>query len=91
MDETLLFRIDSARNMRRFYVVRVEPNLFGEMTVLRSWGRIGTRGQVLRETYASVAEAEQAALRQIGKKAKRGYSAKADADRDCGTLVEIET
>jgi predicted DNA-binding WGR domain protein len=41
-----LTRIDPARNINRFYVVQVMPNLFGEWTVTREWGRRGSPGTV---------------------------------------------
>lgn len=31
--------------MARFYMLSLEPALFGEVAVLRHWGRIGTRGR----------------------------------------------
>jgi hypothetical protein len=39
---TYLTRTDPARNMNRFYVVQVMPNLFGHWTVMREWGRRGS-------------------------------------------------
>ncbi|WP_145926033.1 WGR domain-containing protein [Shinella sp. HZN7] len=32
-------RIDAMRNMARFYMLSLEPTLFGEVAVLRHWGR----------------------------------------------------
>lgn len=43
---TLLTAIDEARNIRRRYAIRVDRNLFGEVEVETSWGRIGARGQI---------------------------------------------
>ena len=37
-----LYRIDHNRNMARFYSMQVQRTLFGEWTLLREWGRIGT-------------------------------------------------
>ncbi len=37
-----LHRIDPDANMARFYCIDLTPTLFGEITVLRHWGRIGT-------------------------------------------------
>jgi len=33
--------------MRRFYALSTQPTLFGEMSLIRSWGRIGTNGQTM--------------------------------------------
>jgi len=38
-----LTRTDPAQDIDRFYVVAVMPDLFGEWTVLREWGRRGRR------------------------------------------------
>lgn len=39
-----LVRIDPKRNMARFYGIALQPTLFGEVSVVRCWGRIGTKG-----------------------------------------------
>jgi predicted DNA-binding WGR domain protein len=39
-----LHQIDPARNRQRFYTLQLAPNLFGEWSLIRSWGRIGTSG-----------------------------------------------
>ena len=44
--ECQLRRIDPARNMARFYRVSIGPSLFGDFSVVREWGRIGTIGRV---------------------------------------------
>ncbi|WP_244598436.1 WGR domain-containing protein [Rhizobium tubonense] len=38
-------RIDAARNMARYYALSIRPTLLGDASLLRSWGRIGCRGQ----------------------------------------------
>jgi len=40
-------RIDLACNMRRFYRLSVQRDLFGGASLVREWGRIGFRGQML--------------------------------------------
>lgn len=69
-----LQRVDPEANMARFYRVEVAPTLFGEVAVLRSWGRIGTRGRTSIETCPSAAEAEQSAVRTLCQKVRRGYN-----------------
>jgi predicted DNA-binding WGR domain protein len=61
--------------MARFYHVDVAPTLFVEVSVLRSWGRIGTHGRTSVETCATPAEAETAAVRTLRHKVLRGYVA----------------
>ena len=68
-----LHRIDPDANMARFYCIDVAATLFGEVTVLRTWGRIETQGRTSIETCASVEEAERAASRTLRQKAQRGY------------------
>ncbi|WP_439625298.1 WGR domain-containing protein [Shinella sp.] len=67
-------RIDATRNMERFYMLSLEPTLFGEVAVLRHWGRIGTRGRQVSSLHASLAEAETVLARQIARRRRRGYT-----------------
>jgi predicted DNA-binding WGR domain protein len=46
-----LRRIDPARNMRRFYRLDMQPDLFGGVLLVKEWGRIGVRGRVIPEHY----------------------------------------
>ena len=71
----LLYRVDPNLNMARFYRVDVQPTLFGEASVARSWGRIGTAGRTAFETCPTHEAAETAAAKTICAKLKRGYSA----------------
>ncbi len=68
-----LRRIDPARNMRRFYCLTVQPTLFGGASLIRDWGRIGTRGQTMMETFESPADATRALVRIERTKKRRGY------------------
>jgi predicted DNA-binding WGR domain protein len=38
-------RVDHDANMYRFYRLRLMPDLFGGVSLLREWGRIGTQGR----------------------------------------------
>jgi predicted DNA-binding WGR domain protein len=68
-----LHRIDPARNMRRFYRLDVQPDLFGGFAVVKEWGRIGARGRMMDELYATEAIAAAAMQRQADRKRRRGY------------------
>ena len=71
-DPVHLTRIDPALNMARFYDISLQPTLFGEVAVRRHWGRIGTGGQVMMQTFdADGATVAQARLEQA--KRRRGY------------------
>ncbi|HEY3892027.1 MAG TPA: WGR domain-containing protein [Bradyrhizobium sp.] len=41
-----LYRIEPARRMRRFYVMDVQPDLFGQRSLIREWGRFGSPRQM---------------------------------------------
>lgn len=69
----LLHRVDPDLNMARFYRVEVLPDLFGQVTVERRWGRIGGRGQSRMASYPSSAAAEAAACELVRAKERRGY------------------
>jgi predicted DNA-binding WGR domain protein len=69
-----LHRIDPARNMRRFYALDVQPDLFGGFTVVKEWGRIGARGRMMDELHATEALAVAAMQRQADRKRRRGYA-----------------
>lgn len=66
-------RIDAARNMARFYMLSLEPTLFGEVAVLRHWGRIGSRGRQALSLYPTLVEAKTMLARQVALRRKRGY------------------
>ncbi|MCK1724970.1 WGR domain-containing protein [Bradyrhizobium sp. 142] len=68
-----LRRIDPTRNMRRFYMLSIQPPLFGGASLVRNWGRIGTNGKVMVQTFDDSAEASEAFGRLERAKGKRGY------------------
>jgi predicted DNA-binding WGR domain protein len=69
-----LRRIDPAHNMRRFYALSTQPTLFGEMSLIRNWGRIGSNGKVMVQTFDGSAEAVEAFGRLERAKRRRGYA-----------------
>ncbi|MBX4864167.1 WGR domain-containing protein [Rhizobium sophorae] len=66
-------RIDPSKNMARFYALSIEPNLFGGTSLVRSWGRIGSRGQQKIHVFDSEAKAVDLLLTLLRKKRSRGY------------------
>lgn len=70
---TYLEKRDQRRNLARFYRMDVRPNLFGEWTLEREWGRIGRGGQTRLDWYGSEAEATGALLALETAKRRRGY------------------
>ncbi|MCB5205574.1 WGR domain-containing protein [Neorhizobium sp. T786] len=75
-------RIDPTRNMARFYELSISTTLFGNVSLTRSWGRIGTRGQ----SRVHLCETEQQAvvlfLDLLKRKRKRGYRSRLSTDCD---------
>ncbi len=74
MSAIILHRIDPAKNMRRFYMLDVQPDLFGHWCFIREWGRIGRAGQVRMVPYATPTEAHEALAEQQRVKERRGYA-----------------
>ncbi|OPH81401.1 WGR domain-containing protein [Nitrobacter vulgaris] len=77
-----LRRIDPTRNMRRFYVLSTQPNLFGGVSLVRNWGRIGTFGQSMVETFHDAEDADEALNRLERAKRRRGYRETSATERD---------
>jgi predicted DNA-binding WGR domain protein len=69
----VLHRIGPEQGVGRFYSLMIERDLFGTIRLVRSWGRIGTKGQELVEVFASEAEAGQALEVIAQAKRRRGY------------------
>lgn len=71
--ETRLEKHDPDKNLARYYRMSVHPNLFGEWTLQREWGRIGQGGRVRLDLFRSEAEAECAMSTLEGAKQRRAY------------------
>ncbi|WP_377194328.1 WGR domain-containing protein [Ruegeria meonggei] len=68
-----LIHVDPDVNMARFYGIELQPTLFGEVSVLRTWGSIGTNGQAMMVTYDDEAQAADALDKLERQKRRRGY------------------
>ncbi|MBX4967765.1 WGR domain-containing protein [Rhizobium binae] len=66
-------RSDVTKNMARYYAMSIEPNLFGDVSLLRRWGRIGTKGQMRIHHFGREEEAVRLFLNLLLQKRKRGY------------------
>jgi predicted DNA-binding WGR domain protein len=73
MTAIILHRIDPAKNMRRFYWLDVQRDLFGQWCFIREWGRIGGAGQVRTVPFPTATEAQEALAMQQRVKERRGY------------------
>jgi predicted DNA-binding WGR domain protein len=68
-----LHRRDPARNMARFYTVRLHRDLLDGWTVIPEWGRIGRAGRVRIDLHDGLEPARAAAERLRLVKRRRGY------------------
>ena len=68
-----LRRIDASLNMRRYYHMSLQPDLFGGVDLVREWGRIGCRGQSLIERHPDEHSAIDAMKAHDALKRKREY------------------
>jgi predicted DNA-binding WGR domain protein len=68
MTAVYLRRVDSARNMSRFYRLDMQPDLFGGVLLVKEWGRLGAHGRIVAERYDSEALATDALRRQVERK-----------------------
>jgi len=69
-------RIEPERNMARFYAFSVQPTLFGEVSLVRCWGRIGSRGQQIVHVFNEEKHAVSLFLELLRQKRNRGYGPK---------------
>lgn len=71
--QTYLEKRHPAKNIARFYRMAVMPNLFGEWSLYREWGRIGQNGQVRLDCFEEEHQAIAALLALEASKRQRGY------------------
>ena len=69
-------RIEPEKNMARFYALAVQPTLFGQVSLVRSWGRIGARGRRKVHLFNDEKQAVSLFLELLRKKRNRGYKPK---------------
>ena len=71
--QSYLEKRDPAKNQARFYSIILTPNLFGEWTLYKEWGRIGQAGQIRMEWFSTEDEAKSALTTLETAKRRRGY------------------
>lgn len=85
--------------LRLEYVGKNEQNVSGKSSkfwqaevwgchFVRRWGKIGTKGQTMRETFADGYQAKQAAMKMAGEKQRKGYTLEVDIITLIGSLAE---
>jgi predicted DNA-binding WGR domain protein len=69
----VLERREHAVRTARYYVLSVEPTLFAEVSLVRQWGRIGSRGRRLVELHGTPQLAVEALDKWLARKKRRKY------------------
>ena len=69
----VLERRDEGCNVVRFYVLAIEPTLFGDTALIREWGRIGANGRRRLDLHADQAAAAESLNAWLTRKVARGY------------------
>ena len=68
-----LTKIERDENMARFYVLDVQPTLFGDWSLLKEWGRIGREGRQRIALFGKRCDANVALTREVKRRMGRGY------------------
>ena len=69
----VLERRDTTRNRARFYVLALEPTLFGDTAPVQEWGRIGTIDRRRLDLHADPETAAETLEVWLARKLRRGY------------------
>jgi predicted DNA-binding WGR domain protein len=69
----VLRRVDPDHRVARFYMLNIERDLFGTVRLVRTWGRIGTRGRELADVFDTEDAAREALEVLAAVKRRRGY------------------
>jgi len=72
----VLERCDRTRNMARYYVLSLEPSLFGDTALVRQWGRLGQPGRQRIDLFRQRAHAVETLESWFARKKRRGYVAR---------------
>ena len=72
MNRIYLERHDPDKNMHRFYQIYVVSGIFGDWSLVREWGRVGSPGTVRKEWFNTEEEAINAAQLLSQSKQKGG-------------------
>jgi predicted DNA-binding WGR domain protein len=59
--------------MARFYVLAIEPTLFGDAALVREWGRLGAEGRRRIDLHEDDGIAREALELWLRRKQRRGY------------------
>jgi predicted DNA-binding WGR domain protein len=68
-----LTRVDPEKNRARFYELRCEQDLFNQLVLVRTFGRIGKPGRVFSRAYPDEASLQKDVERLIKRRLQHGY------------------
>jgi predicted DNA-binding WGR domain protein len=68
-----LIRIEGTSNKHRFYRCAIWPGLFGDVSLVREWGRIGQPGQMRLDAQPDTSAARGKMDDLIRRKERKGY------------------
>jgi predicted DNA-binding WGR domain protein len=74
----VLDRFDPGADMAEFDVLSIGTSLFGDATLIREWGRIGTAGQPKINLHDSEGAAVKVLEIWLRRKQRRGYVTRPD-------------
>ena len=81
----VLERCDPTRNMARYYVLSLEPSLFGDTALVRQWGRLGHTGRqridLFRQRAHAVESLDAWFARQAATRVRRALTGRLDVGR----------
>jgi predicted DNA-binding WGR domain protein len=72
-DAADLIRIESTSNKHRFYRCAIWPGLFGDVSLVREWGRIGQPGQMRLDVQPDTPAARGKMQDLVRRKERKGY------------------
>jgi len=73
MNRIYLERHDPDKNLHRFYQMFVVPGIFGDWSLVREWGRVGSSGTVRKDWFDTEEKAREAGQKLQAIKEKKGY------------------
>jgi predicted DNA-binding WGR domain protein len=79
--------INPDENKYRFYCMSVQYGLFGNIYLIRQWGRIGTSGRKLMQSFDTMDEMHQEIQRLLEIRKKRGYNLREYTCRVCNKRI----
>lgn len=83
---TYLERHNPDKNKYRFYQKYVSPSIFGDWSLVREWGRVGSPGTVRKEWIDSEEKSVIARQTLCDTKRKKGYQTKKTMSGKLGFL-----